>query len=74
MLRAVKLTTAHQVLIVSFILLGALFALRSLWDLAQGGGARDALLAAAGVVAAVAAALYLRRFRKRLLEKSGQPR
>jgi hypothetical protein len=67
----VKLTTAHQVLIVSFIALGALFALRSLWLWQHGGGVSAVLLAGGGVAVSVAASLYLRHFRKRLLERRG---
>jgi peptidoglycan/LPS O-acetylase OafA/YrhL len=65
----VKLTTLHQILMGSFALLGVIFALRSGYLLAAGEGAAHAALAAAGLIVAGGAALYLRGFRKRLLER-----
>ena len=70
--RRVKLTTAHQVLIGSFIALGAIFFLREILLVTKGADRMMHLsLAVAGLATAVVAALYLRHFRKRLLERGG---
>jgi len=64
-----KLTTVHQIVIGSFVGLGLIYAARSLMLLARTGQSQQALFALAGVTVALAAGLYLRKFRKQLLER-----
>jgi len=67
-----KLTTAPQVLIGSFIALGGIFFFREMLIVTRGGDrVTHVLLAVAGLVTAVVSGLYLRHFRKRLLERGG---
>ena len=59
-----KLTTAHQVLIVGAIGLGAIYAIRSVAMYARGDGSMHLALAAAGLRLAACVALYLPLFRQ----------
>ena len=57
---------AHQVLIVSAIVLGVLLGAWGLWSHGRGGGDVALVVGAASLVVAVLLGLYLRRFRRRL--------
>jgi LPXTG-motif cell wall-anchored protein len=65
----VKLTTVHQIVIGSFAGLGVIYAARSLLLLARTGQSQHGLFAVGGLAVALAAGLYLRKFRKQLLER-----
>jgi LPXTG-motif cell wall-anchored protein len=69
MTSAMKLTTVHQFLIASFMGLGLVYAARSLWLLSRTGDAQHGLFAAVGLAVAVAVGLYLRKFRRKQLER-----
>ena len=64
-----KLTTVHQIVIGSFAGLGLIFAVRSLLLMSRTGDSQHGMLALLGVAVALAAGLYLRKFRKQLLER-----
>jgi hypothetical protein len=62
----VKLTTFHQITIGGATLLAAGFALRSLWLVSRGAGSSHLWVGLVSLALALAAGLYLRRFRARL--------
>ncbi len=67
-----RLTTVHQILIAGAVVLAALYAVRSVVVFARAGQTISLLYALGGVVAALGAANYLRRFRAKL--RAAEPR
>lgn len=65
-----KLTLVHQILIAGAIGLCAIFGVRSIVVGARAGSAASIGLGLVSLVALVALALYLRRFRAKLAEKA----
>jgi hypothetical protein len=64
-----KLTTIHQVLIIGFMAMAALYAVQCLLRFSRGGERLDGALGVGSTAVAVGAAWYLRRFRRKLAQK-----